>query len=231
MKAVSKYNSVLSLPLFVLAALLMVGAASAQDENMGAAPPAANEEPGTNEQLFDRTDMGNVTQAAMNLYHAGHRNLERARKLEEKAAEADPAKREKAMAKVEKAYEQAADSYLQAIRTNPSLFDAYTELGDAFRHLGKHPEAIQVHSKALELTPNDPTNVYGRAESFLALNYLREAATAYTELSEAGDEHADLLMESLKRWVVEKREDPGELRPDAVETLAAWIEQQANGSG
>jgi len=231
MKAARKYNGIRFLILLSVAALVMTGAVHAQDENMGAAPPAANEEPGTNETLFDRTDMGNVSQAAMSYYHAGHRNLERARKLEEKVAETEPAKREKAMAKVDKAYEQAADSYLQAIRTNPKLVDAYTELGEAFRHLGKNAEAIQVHSKALELTPADPVNLYGRGEAFLALNYLREAASTYTELAGAGDAHADQLMASLKRWVAEKREDPGEIRPDAVETLAAWIEQQEDSSG
>ena len=225
------YTRTRTLTLLAVAVLLVAAAAVAQEDDLGAAPPAANEEPGTNEQLFDRTDMGNVAQAAMNYYHAGHRNLERARKLEAKVEETEPSKREKAMAKVQKAYEQAADSYLQAVRTNPRLFEAYTELGDAFRHLGKHAEAIQVHSKALELTPNDPANVYGRAESFLALNYLREAATAYTELADAGDDHAGQLMASLKRWVAEKREDPGEIRPDAVETLAAWIEQQESTSG
>jgi tetratricopeptide (TPR) repeat protein len=211
MRVASKLTSIRICTFVALAVVLTAGSALAQDEQMGQAPPAANEEPGTNEQLFDRTDMGNVAQAAMASYHAGHRKLVQARKMDAKLAETEPAKLEKARSKVEKAYQQAADSFLDAIRTNPSLFDAYTELGEAFRYLGKHAEAIQVHSKALELTPEDPANVYGRAES--------------------GDEHAGVLMSSLKRWVAEEREDPGEIRPDAVETLAAWIEQQESSSG
>ena len=219
--------------LVVLLAIILLPAAAvyAQEEEMGAAPPGANEEPGTLDILNEQTSLGNVTQTAKTHYHAGHRHLLRAMKLEEKAAETEPAKREKALAKVDKAYEDAVGSYMQAIRTNPRLLEAYTELGQAYRALGKNAEAVQVHNAALKMEPEDVENIYGRGEAFLALNYLREAATTYTELSGTHKEHAERLMASLKEWVAVHREDPGELRPDAVETLAAWIEQQADGSG
>ncbi len=211
--------------------LLAPGSGHAQEEEQGAAPPAPNEEPGTLDTLMEQTSLGNVTQAAMNEYYAGHRALVRAAKLEEKLDETEPSKLEKARAKVAKAYEEAATAYMSAIRTNPKLLVAYTELGQAYRALGKNAEAVQVHNAALAMAPGDVENLYGRGEAFLALNYLREAATAYTELAAEHQEHAGRLMASLKKWVADHRENPGEIRPDAVETLAAWIEQQESGSG
>ncbi len=215
----------------VLAIPVLAGAVRAQDEEMGADPPAANVEPGTLDTLMEQTSLGNVTQAAKNEYYAGHRALVRAAKLEEKLAETEPSKLEKARDKVKKAYEEAAAAYLRAIQTNPQLLEAYTELGQAYRALGKNAEAVQVHDAALKLDPEDVENIYGRGEAYLALNYLREAATTYTELAGAHQEHAQRLMASLKKWVAVHRENPGEIRPDAVEVLATWIEQQESGSG
>lgn len=216
----------------VMAVALAPAGVVAQEDDLGAAPPAANEEPGTLDILNEQTSLGNVAQAARMEYHAGHRHLVRAMKLEEKLDEVEASKREKQAAKVEKAYQDAADSFAQAIRTSPGLLEAYAELGQAYRALGKNVEAVQVHNAALKLAPEDVENIYGRGEAFLALNYLREAATTYTELAASHQEHAAKLMASLKSWVSEHREDPGEIRPDAVETLAAWIAQQeAAGSG
>ncbi len=229
MKGISTSTTAIAGLLTIL--LLASGVAYAQEEEMGAAPPGANTEPGTLDILNPQTSTGNVAQAAMASYHEGHRHLARAMKLEKKAAEAEPSKREKALAKVDSAYQDAAASFVNAIRTNPKLLEAYTELGQAYRALGKNAEAIQVYNNALKLEPEGVENIYGRGEAFLALNYLREAATTYTELASAHPEHANRLMASLKQWVVDHREDPGEIRPDAVETLAAWIEQQESGSG
>ena len=225
MSAIGRSGSVLALAM----ALVVPGALTAQDEEMGAAPPAANTEPGTLDILNEQTSLGNVAQAGRNLYHSGRRDLVRAMKMEEKLPEIDAGKREKQLAKIEKAYQKAADTFVQAIRTSPNLLEAYTELGQAYRALGKHAEAVQVHNAALKMAPEDVDNLYGRGEAFLALNYLREAATTYTELAGDHQEHADKLMASLKQWVSDHREDPGEIRAEAIETLAAWIEQQESG--
>jgi tetratricopeptide (TPR) repeat protein len=219
------------LTLLLAVVLLVPGVALAQEEEQGAAPPAPNEEPGTLDTLMEQTSEGNVTQAAMNHYYAGHRALIRAEKMEAKLDETEPSKREKAMAKIRDAYQEAADSYLQAIRTNPKLQKAYAELGQSNRALGKNAEAVQAYNAALKITPEDVDSIYGRGEAFLALNYLREAATTYTELVGTHDEHASRLMASLKKWVADHRANPGEIKPEAVETLGAWIDQQENGSG
>jgi len=219
----------LSLLALLLAGLLLVtGATHAQNPQE---PERPNDEPGDNEEQMSRSDLGNVSQSAMGSYHAGRREVAKAEKLEAKLAETDPAKIEKARAKVQKAYESAAASFLEAIRTKPDLTEAYAALGPVYGTLGKHAEAVQVYNAALKLDPENVEYVYGRAESFLALNYLREAATAYTEMLPAHQEHAAKLMVSLKQWVSDHRQEPGEIRPEAVETLAAWIAQQEAGSG
>ncbi len=220
----------LSQTLLLAVLVIAPGAALAQDSDPGGAPPAPNEEPGTLDTLMDQSSLGNVSQAAMSYYHAGHRSFARAEKMESKLDETPASKREKTMAKIEKAYQDAIDSYLQAIRTNPKLLEAYTELGQSYRAVDKHAEAVQVYNAVLKMAPENVDSIYGRGEAFLALNYLREAATTYAELAEGNAEHAAKLMASMKAWVAERRENPGELRPDAVETLALWIEQQESGS-
>ena len=209
-----------------LSLLLVLSAALLPAQEDPEEPPTPAFEPSVFDTLMDRSDLGNTVQEAQSHYHSGHRHLERAMKLEEKLAEVEGDKRETAEKNVRKAYEAAAEEYLQAIRTDPEMLVAYQELGQSYRSLDKHAEAIQVYNKALEGHPGDAECIYGRGESFLELNYLREAATTWTELVESDPERAGELMASMKRWVEAKRSDPGELRPDAVETLAAWISQQ-----
>lgn len=206
--------------------LLVILPVAARAQESPEEPPTPAAEPSVFDTLMDRSDLGNVVQAAQGHYHAGHRHLQRAMKLEEKLSEVEEGKRDKAEKNVRKAYEAAAAEFLQAIRTDPQMLEAYRELGRSYRSLDKHAEAVQVYNAALKSHPEDTECIYGRGESFLELNYLREAATTWTELKESDPERAGELMASMKRWVEAKRSDPGELRPDAVETLAAWISQQ-----
>lgn len=211
-----------------LAALLAgAAAARAQDE-----PPSPAAEPDTNATLMDRSDLGNVAEAGRQLYHAGVREAKRAEKLAEKAAEIDDAdKRAKQHQKARAAYETAAENLVSAIRTQPKLFEAYAELAAVYMRLARYPEALQVQDAALRLEPGDASTLAARGETYLALNYLREAAQTYTELRESHPQEAGELMRAMKRWVEQKRADPGGINPEAVEILATWIDQQEPPAG
>ena len=77
------------------------------------APPMAaqdrpNDEPSSFGTLFDRSDLGNVAQSANMKFHAGVRELERARKLLAKASEEADGKRAKTEKKAAAAFERGA---------------------------------------------------------------------------------------------------------------------------
>ncbi len=210
------------------ALLLALGASAARaQEDYDPDPPSPAEEPSSFDTLMDRSDSGNVAQAAMMRYHAGVREVDRARKLERKAAEEqDEGKRKKLEQKSESAYKSAIGEFTAAIQNSPKLLKAYNMLGRTYLELGQAVESAQVHSAALRVDPQDPENLEGRAEALLALNYLKDAIEAYTSLLESDRGKADQLMAAMKRWLDEKRQDPGDLQPEVLEAMASWIAAQ-----
>jgi len=190
------------------------------------AQESPNDEPGTNATLFDRTDSGNVQQAAVMAFGAGERELKRARKLGEKLDSLDAKKRESSEKKLVKAYQNAVGSFQEAIRNNPKMVQAYIGLGQALRESGKMVESLQVSAKGLQVAPEDDDLFTGWAESIMELNMLGDAVQAYGTLKENNPARAGLLMGVMKGWVEKRRVDPGALSAEDVEKLAGWIAQQ-----
>lgn len=189
-------------------------------------------EPGTTENLFEQSDLGNVAQTANAHYHTGTRQLKRAEKLEAKVGEAEPGeKKDKAEAKVQKAYEAAIEEFKQAIGYVPDMMEAYVGLGTALRRVGMNEDALKVHSTALSKSPQDLDNFEGWADSLMALNMLGDATTAYSSLVQSQPDRAAILMQSMKGWLIEKQADPGDVSPADVDRLAGWIEQNDRGTG
>ncbi|MGB3563822.1 MAG: hypothetical protein WBH85_18870 [Thermoanaerobaculia bacterium] len=218
--------AVLTLFSFVLIATVT----TAQEVETGRTGP--EEEPGTTESLFEQSDLGNVAQAGNMHYHSGMRQLKRAEKLEVKVDESEPGeKREKAEAKVQKAYEEAIEEFKQAIGYVPDMMEAYVGLGTALRRIGMNADALKVHAAALGRVPQDLDNFEGWADSLVALNMLGDATTAYTSLAQSQPAQAAILMDAMKKWLVEKQADPGDLNPADVDRLAGWIEQNERGTG
>lgn len=207
--------------LFAAVALCLVPAsllAQTQDDFPG-------NEPGTTEERFDRSDLGNVAQAARFTYAAGVRELEKARKLTQKAAKADdPGKRAKLEENVKTAYEKAITNLTEAIRTDPQMFEAYAPLGRAYYETGDMKQAAGVHSAALRLDPGDSENQEARAEAMLGLDLIREAALAYESLRANDKKLANQLLDRMKEYVASRRADPGPVPPEAIEALASLIQ-------
>jgi tetratricopeptide (TPR) repeat protein len=204
---------------------LVVSVATAQDDFGGWANDP-NSEPGDNEQLFDRTDSGNVAQQAQMAYAAGMRELKAAAKLEGKLPTLEGKKKESAEKKIGKAYERAANSFQNAIRTNPKMIEAYSGLSRAFRASGKFAESLQVSASGLKLNPNDDACFEGWAESIMG--FFNDTATTeiYTRLQETNPARAETLMGVMKGWLVEHQADPGDLAPEAITRLEEWIAEQ-----
>lgn len=194
-----------------------------------AAQERPNEEPSSNATLFDQTSTGNVAQAAMMALASGERDLKRAAKLEEKLAELDGEKAAKQREKIAAAYESAAASFLEAIRSNQDLVEAYLGLGAAYGAQGKHQEALQVLNRGLWLAPGHDEMFTAWTATVMELNLLGDATRAYTQYIGADPERAGEVMGALKGWLAEHKANPGEISPEDVARLEAWIAQQESG--
>ncbi|MDX1502642.1 MAG: tetratricopeptide repeat protein [Thermoanaerobaculia bacterium] len=196
-----------------------------------AGPPVAaqdrpNEEPSSFDTLMDRTDMGNVAQTARMAYHTGVRELEQARKLEEKAAETpEEAKRAKHQKRALASYERAIESLTDALRTQPTLVEAYDPLGRAFLATGRPEEALSVYAAALRLAPELIEAKEGLGEALLEAGRVRDAAAAYESLRGEDGEAAARLLAAMRRWVDRHRETPEPFSPEVVEAVATLVQQ------
>lgn len=212
-------------------ALLCAAAARAQYDDPYSAPPGPNEEPGSNDSLFEQSDLGNVAQQAQTHYHAGRRELQTAEKLARKAAEApSEERRSDLLDRRAETLERAVGEFSEAIGFERSLVEAYVGLGEAYSGLGKHAEALQVHAAALEVDPESEANFEGWAGSLLALDRLGDAVAAHDSYSAARPERARYLLDGMRQWLEAKREDPGAVSPEAIQRLAEWLAQHDAGS-
>lgn len=209
------------LSIYVL--LAASGGALLQAQEEGAAA-----EPSTLGVLMEPTSEGNTFQATQAIYHQGVRDLKRAVKLAEKAAQTDDS--EKAadlLARSEQANGSAIQLITQALQQNPKLLEGYEDLGFAYRRAGKYQEAMQIHAMGLGKDPGNLENYRGWSESVLALNMLGDATTAYARMVETGSPGAPILMDEIKEWLAAKQADPGDLDPAHVERLAQWVADQS----
>ncbi len=207
----------------VASCVLAVSGGAALSAQEGGAIPESS----AFDTLMDQSSRGNTVQSAQSGYHQGMRDIERAEDLAEKAAgETDEAKAAKLNKKSVAAYQSATEQLMGALRLNPKMIEAYDALGLAFRRLGQDQASLEVHAIALRRDPDSMENFRGWSESLMNLNMLGNATTSYTQYVEEGSPRAAILMDAMKTWLVEKQADPGELRPEDVQRLADWIDQQ-----
>ena len=179
---------------------------------------------------FERSDSGNVAQTARTEYAEGSRNLTQARKLRKRIAETDdPEKRAKLEEKMEATYGSAAKSFTEAIGFAPKMSEAYAGLGETLRDWGRLDQSLEVYAAAVRRFPDDLENFEGWAETLMELNMLGNATSAYTSYVDSNPDRAAILLEVMEDWLKRRRADPGELRPEDVERLAGWLQQQGAG--
>ncbi|MEZ5331705.1 MAG: tetratricopeptide repeat protein [Thermoanaerobaculia bacterium] len=125
-----------------------------------------------------------------------------------------------------KEYEKAARSLRAAIGFDPNLHQAHSDLGFALRKLGDYEGSLEEYERALELSPGYPEAIEYRAEAYLGLGRLDDVRDAYMELLRENRPFADQLMTAMKRWVEERRVEPGDMDSATVEDFAQWVEER-----
>jgi tetratricopeptide (TPR) repeat protein len=204
------------------------GAPASNAQDQGRELP--NEEPSSFDPLFERTDLGNVTQQAQMAFFAGERDLKRAAKLTAKLPDLTGKKRASAERDIPKAYAGAVGSFQEAIQLNPKMIEAYGRLSEALRLSGSFGEALKVSSRGLQLAPTDDALFAEWAESILGLDMLGDATQAYGQLRETNPPWAEVLMGVMQRWLKEHQADPQGLEPEDVQRLADWMVEQGQGA-
>lgn len=214
--------------ILLIPAALAISAQAQEPLPQGISQP--NFEPSSTDTLMERTDLGNVAQAARMQYGAGMRELSKAEKLRAKAASlTDPISRSKTEEKAQNSLENADKAFREALSYDEDFIPAYAGLGTALRLQNKAEEALQVHAMALRRSPEDLENFKGWTESLLALNMLGNVTGAYTDYAESNPTRAEVLMTAIENWLADKKTDPGELDPADVQRLADWVALQKQG--
>ena len=211
------------LALTFAALLALAGLATAQD---GSFTHPAYSEPGSNETLMDRSDLGNVAQSARFQFAEGNRDLKRAAKLEKKLASADADKRAELEAKITETYESAIGKFTEAVRTAPKMIEAYAALGEAYGKVGKHQHRLQVHSAALRVEPGDEANFRGWAGALLELDMLGDATRAWDHFHANDPAKADILLTEMSGWLERRRAEPGDMAAEDIQRMADWLAER-----
>ena len=172
-----------------------------------------------------RRDAG---QQAADAYNSGVRELSDAKKYDGAAAAATrDDKRVKALGRAQKAYRQALDQFQKAVNAKADMFQAWNYIGFTQRHLGDYESALTAYARALELNPTYEEAVEYRAEAYLGLNRIEDAKSAYMDLFGVARPLADELLQSMRRWMAERQNDPRGVSGDELAAFAQWVESRA----
>ena len=175
-----------------------------------------------------RVDAPQLTpqQKAVQHYNRGLKNRDKAWKHEEKAEkQSNESKRSKELEKAQKQFHKAIKEFRSATSLVPTFHQAYSSLGYALRRTGQFEDSLQAYNRALGLHPGYVEAIEYRAEAYLGLNRLDEVKVAYLQLVRQDAEQAGKLMEAMKAWVGERRED-NKVDAATVEEFAKWVAER-----
>ena len=143
-------------------------------------------------------------------------------------AQAEEKKPKPAQDKLKAAFAAARVKFEEATKADPSLKEAWNLVGYTRRRLADYERSLAAYEKALALDPSYGQAIEYRAEAFLALNRLDDAKSAYLTLLASARNHADVLLESMRRWVAERRRAPGGVASADVDAFAKWVEERSS---
>lgn len=155
--------------------------------------------------------------AARLAYNLGYDEFEKAQTAEKQGAKAAALKPQFTAARVK--FEDAA-------KADPSLKEAWNMVGYTSRRLGDYERSLAAYEKALALDPTYGEAIEYRAEAYLALNRIDEAKSAYLTLFASARNHAGVLLDSMRRWVAERRRAPAGVAPAAIDAFAKWVDER-----
>jgi tetratricopeptide (TPR) repeat protein len=155
--------------------------------------------------------------AARLAYNLGYDEFEKAQAKEKQGAKADALRPHFTAARVK---------FEEATKADPALKEAWNLVGYTSRRLGDYDRSLAAYEKALALDPSYGEAIEYRAEAYLALNRIDEAKSAYLGLLASARNHADVLMDAMRRWVADHRRAPGGVAAADIDAFAKWVEER-----
>ncbi|MGA1868900.1 MAG: tetratricopeptide repeat protein [bacterium] len=126
-----------------------------------------------------------------------------------------------------KRYKEAEDEYAKAVRLNPSANNYYA-LGQAYLNTGKYNEAEVLFKKVRELTPNEPSGLFGLGLTYSKQERFNEAIEQFSESiaidEEFYDAYAELGYTYADMGFIDKAEEQLTILEDKDPSLAYILE-------
>lgn len=126
----------------------------------------------------------------------------------------------------EKQFKKAIKKFRAATSKKPDFFQAYSSLGYAYRKTADFTNALDAYNKAIEIKPDYPQAIEGRAEVHLRFNQVDDAKSAYLLLfTEHSNDlrFADLLIEAMWTWLEGVEIDSEIITQNMIDNFAAWL--------
>ena len=166
---------------------------------------------------------------AVAAFEAGQSYISKAKDADSDAVKAaDDKKRAKALAKASNLYGKALNRLEDAVDKDPGMVDAWNDVGLCELHLGFYDEAVMAYANVLELKPGYSEAYENRAEAYLGLNKIAEAASDYMTLFKAARPLADQLMTYMHQWIDERQRDPKGVSSDDLAAFVKWTDERAS---
>lgn len=171
-------------------------------------------------------------QKAHDAYNDGVREVKKADKAQEAAAQAsDPGKKDKAAREAHDQYAKALASFSQAVELDDTLYEAWNYVGYTHRKLGDYDDALAAYGKALALKPGYPDALEYRGEAYLGLSRIGDAQQAYLDLYAGNRALAGKLLTAMKGWVAAQRASPAATNAASLDELDKWIQERVQIAG
>jgi len=165
--------------------------------------------------------------AARLAYNLGYEDFEKAQAEEILGQKLTGATAKASADKVRASFSAARAKFEDAAKADPSTKEAWNLIGYTSRRLGEYDKSLAAYEKALALNPNYSEAIEYRAEAYLALNRVDDAKAAYMTLFASSRSHATVLMDSMQKWVAERRKQPAGVAAADLDAFAQWLAERA----
>lgn len=165
--------------------------------------------------------------AARLAYNVGYEDFEKAQAEEKLGAMVSGAKAKASADKARASYAAARVKFEEAVKADATLKEGWNLIGYTSRRLGEYEKSLAAYERALALDPAYGEAIEYRAEAFLALNRLDDAKAAYMTLFASARNHAAVLMDSMQKWVAERRKAPAGVAAADLDAFAKWVAERS----
>jgi tetratricopeptide (TPR) repeat protein len=165
--------------------------------------------------------------AARLAYNLGYEEFEKAQAEEILGQKLSGAKAKASADKVRASFLAARAKFEDAAKADPTTKEAWNLIGYTSRRLGEYDKSLAAYEKALALNPTYSEAIEYRAEAYLALNRLDDAKAAYLTLFASARNHASVLMQSMQKWVADRRRAPAGVAAADLDAFAKWVEERS----